>query len=107
MDFVENSIESFSASPKFMKTAHVSDLSDYQRIYNLSIQDPDAFWLGIAEQFYWENGIQNKKLFSYNFDIHKGPIDVKFMRGNKTNASYNLVDRIIKSGKGERIAYHW
>ena len=107
MDFVENSVESFSASHKFKKTAHISGISDYQRIYKLSIQDPDAFWLGIAQQFYWENGIENNKLFSYNFDVHKGPIEVKFMKGSKTNACYNLVDRIIKSGLGDRIAYYW
>ena len=70
-------------------------------------QEPDAFWLSIAEQFYWHNGIQKDNVFSYNFDVHKGPINVQFMKGSKTNACYNLVDRIIKSGLGERIAYIW
>ena len=107
MDFVESSVDTFTASPKFMKGAHLSRIPDYQRIYNLSIQDPDSFWLNIAEQFYWENGIDKNNVFSYNFDVKKGPIEVKFMKGSKTNACFNLVDRIIKSGHGDRIAYHW
>ncbi|CAG2168596.1 unnamed protein product, partial [Oppiella nova] len=107
MDFVANTDERFNCCEKFMKSAHITDIADYHRIYSLSIQDPDAFWLGIAEQFYWENGIKSEKIFSYNFDVHKDPIDVQFMKGSKTNACYNLIDRIIKSGLGERVAYIW
>src|SRR5882724_1193438 len=107
MDFVKNTNDSFNASEKFNKLAHISDIKDYQRVYDLSIQDPDAFWLKIAQQFYWQNGIKGDQIFSYNFDVTKGPIDVQFMKGSKTNACYNLIDRIIKLGFGERIAYIW
>ncbi|CAG2113774.1 unnamed protein product, partial [Medioppia subpectinata] len=107
MDFVANTDERFDVCEKFKKWSHISDISDYERIYNLSIQVPNAFWLNIANQFYWQNDIQKDSIFSYNFDVHKGPIDVQFMKGCKTNACYNLIDRIIKSGLGERTAYIW
>ncbi|XP_054161273.1 acetyl-coenzyme A synthetase, cytoplasmic-like [Oppia nitens] len=114
--------ETFTASDKFLERAHITRMDYYHRIYQLSVQNPDAFWLNIAEQFYWHNGIQRNnnntraaaagdgadgKLFDYNFDVTKGPINIRFMSGSKTNACYNLVDRIIDKGLGDRIAYIW
>ena len=107
MDFVNNIEESFFPSDEFRKGAHLTNINDYYRLYKLSIQDPDTFWLNIAQQFYWQNGIKSEKIFSYNFDINKGSIDIQFMKGSRTNACYNLVDRIVNLGLGQRIAYYW
>jgi acetyl-CoA synthetase len=107
MDYVEDIDQTFHSSEQFKNCAHISNIDDYHRIYDLSIQEPDTFWLNIAKQFYWHNGIKSDPIFSYNFDVNNGPIDVQFMKGSKTNACFNLVDRVINSGLGHRIAYYW
>ena len=46
-------------------------------------------------------------MVSYNFDRSKGPVDVKWFDGSVTNVCYNVVDRIIDIGCGDRVAYYW
>lgn len=105
MDFVSDQF--IEASDAFKINAHIKNLNDYHRIYKLSIQDPDTFWLNVAENFYWKNGIKTDNVFMYNLDVNNGPISISFMKGAQTNACYNLVDRIINLGLGNRIAYYW
>ena len=43
----------------------------------------------------------------YNFDLSKGPIFTKWMKGARTNICYNALDRHVHNGLGDRIAYYW
>ena len=43
----------------------------------------------------------------YNFDLRKGPIKIEWMKGAKTNMSYNCLDRNVENGHGEKVAFHW
>jgi len=47
------------------------------------------------------------KFFSYNFDLSKGDIFIKWMEGASTNISFNLLDKNVKSGNGDKIAFYW
>ena len=49
MDFVNNIEESFFPSDELRKCAHLTNINDYYRLYKLSIQDPDTFWLNIND----------------------------------------------------------
>ena len=96
------------------RDAHVSSIEEYKRMYKWSIEDPDEFWSEIASDFRFErpNGIisnhnSNELNLKYNFDMSNGPVYVKWMQGAKTNICYNVVDRIVERGFGERIAYYW
>ncbi|CAD5219645.1 unnamed protein product [Bursaphelenchus xylophilus] len=79
-------------------------LPGYLKLYDRSVRGPD-FWLGIARELHFEefsgNGLE------FNFDIRKGPIYTKFLAGSKTNLAYNCLERIIQSGRGQKIAYRW
>ena len=44
-----------------------------------------------AHNFHWFK--QWDQVRSYNYDMEKGPIDVKWFEGAKTNVCYNCVDR--------------
>ncbi|KAH9497617.1 Acetyl-coenzyme A synthetase, cytoplasmic [Dermatophagoides farinae] len=81
----------------------------YQRMYEHSIKSPGTFWKQIATDFYWTTPLPltYHKILEYNFDYKNGPIKVDFFKGMKTNITYNLLDRVINCGFGERIAYHW
>lgn len=65
------------------------------------------FWGEIAKQFYWETSAIENKFFSYNFDLSKGDIFIKWMEGASTNISFNLLDKNVKSGNGDKIAFYW
>ncbi|KAJ8890748.1 hypothetical protein PR048_010257 [Dryococelus australis] len=93
--------------PKLTKKAHVSSLNQYKDMYKESIDNPCEFWGNIAKQFHWETPISEDKFFSYNFDITKGPIFIKWLEGATTNICYNLLDRNIRNGLGDKIAFYW
>lgn len=89
------------------QNAHVSSMDQYQSMYTQSLDDPQAFWGGIAKEFHWETEARSNEFFSYNFDVRNGPISIKWMAGASTNLSYNLLDRNVKNGLADQIAYYW
>lgn len=91
---------------EFKRDSHVSSMEEYKRMYKRSIEDPGEFWGEIAKDFRFERGPKNE-FFKYNFDMSSGPIFSKWMEGAQTNICYNVVDRLIERGYGDRIAYYW
>ena len=91
---------------EFRKEAHISSLDEYRKLYEKSIEDPETFCMDIAIEFYWKRS-PSKPLVSYNFDVSKGPIRVKWLDGALTNMCYNVLDRVVDKGLGDRVAYYW
>lgn len=89
------------------RKSHISTMKQYADMYKRSIDTPEEFWADIAKQFHWETPASPSKFFSYNFDITKGPIHIKWMEGATTNICYNLLDRNVKNGLGDKIAFYW
>ncbi|KAI5092803.1 acetyl-coenzyme A synthetase, cytoplasmic [Silurus meridionalis] len=89
------------------KVAHVPDLNSYLSMYKRSIEEPEEFWRGVAQEFYWKNPPTGKML-QYNFDMTKEQVYIKFMEGAKTNMCYNVLDRnVLDRNLGEKVAYYW
>lgn len=97
----------FQPDQKLAKSAYVSSFQQYQELYKESIESPEKFWGNVAKQFHWETPYDLKNFMNFNFDISKGPISIKWMEGASTNICYNLLDRNIKNGHGDKIAYFW
>lgn len=97
----------FNPHPDIASKAYINSLEQYQEFYQQSIDNPAQFWSNVAKQFHWETPYDPKNFFSYNFDISKGPIFVKWMEGASTNICYNLLDRNVKNGLGDTVAYYW
>lgn len=97
----------FLPDAKLAKQAYVSSLEQYAQLYKQSIDDPAQFWGNIAKQFHWETPADPDKFLTYNFDMSKGPISIKWMEGASTNICYNLLDRHVKSGLGDQVAFYW
>ncbi|XP_037538312.1 acyl-CoA synthetase short chain family member 2 like [Nematolebias whitei] len=93
--------------PDLQRDAHVPDLNSYLEMYKKSLENPEAFWKEIADEFFWKKPAAGPML-QYNFDVTKGSIFVKCMEGAKTNMCYNVLDRHVREGKlGEKVAYYW
>lgn len=90
------------------ENAHVRSMEQYQEMYDQSLSDPSQFWGTVAKQFHWETPATNPdKICSYNFDISRGPIFNHWMDGATTNICYNLLDRNVRNGKGDKVAFYW
>ncbi|KAJ8668714.1 hypothetical protein QAD02_010377 [Eretmocerus hayati] len=93
--------------PELAAGAHCSSLQQYKAMHERSLKHPEQFWGEIAKEFYWETHTTEDKFFSYNFDINEGDIFIKWMDGASTNLSFNLLDKNVKNGKGDQIAFYW
>ncbi|KAL8576516.1 Acetyl-coenzyme A synthetase, cytoplasmic [Nucella lapillus] len=98
--------EVFNPPESLRKNAHVKSLEKYRELYETSINDPKTFWEPIYKEFYWKSPPTGDFL-EYNFDVRKGPISIKWMAGAKTNICYNVLDRNVEKGLGNKIAFYW
>ncbi|XP_076287404.1 acetyl coenzyme A synthase [Lasioglossum baleicum] len=89
------------------KNAYCDSFKRYKEMHEKSIKNPVEFWGEIAKQFYWETPAVDEKFFSYNFHLSKGDIFIKWMEGASTNISFNLLDKNVKTGNGDKIAFYW
>ncbi|MHC4661865.1 MAG: acetate--CoA ligase [Planctomycetota bacterium] len=89
---------------KLAEKAYLKSMEEYEKFYERSIEDPEGFWGEIAEQFHWFR--KWDRVRSFNFDVNKGPIRIRFFEGAKTNITYNCLDRHLESN-GDRTAIIW
>ncbi|XP_072169814.1 acetyl-coenzyme A synthetase, cytoplasmic-like [Diadema setosum] len=99
--------ELYNPNGDLQKNAHVKSLPQYKELYEQSIQDPEAFWSEIAKQFYFKTPPTPGKFLQYNFNVNDGKVFVKWLEGATTNVCYNVLDRHVKNGLGDRIAFFW
>ena len=69
----------------------------FDKIYQSSIDDPDAFWSEAAEQIHWY------KKWDKVLDDSDAPF-YRWFTGGKTNVCYNAVDRHVEQGHGDQLA---
>ncbi|TGZ48425.1 Uncharacterized protein DBV15_02788 [Temnothorax longispinosus] len=87
------SAKMYYPNSELAREAHCGSMEQYKRMHESSIKDPTQFWGEIAKQFYWETPAIEDKFFSYNFDLSKGDIFIRWMEGASTNISFNLLDK--------------
>lgn len=88
--------------------AYVRSMDQYKKMYEQSMSNPTRFWGDVANQFHWETKATNPdEICEYNFDISKGPIFNRWMHGATTNICYNLLDRNVRNGHGDKVAFYW
>lgn len=96
----------FYPNEEFRETAYIQSMDTYKKMYQKSIEDPEQFWREMSQQFYFKSG-PTSDFFKFNFDSRKGPIEIKWMEGAITNVCYNVLDRNIEKGLGDRTAIIW
>jgi acetyl-CoA synthetase len=84
--------------------AHIVSMDEYLEKYNRSIEEPEEFWSEMAQNFHWFKSW--KEVRSYNYDMDRSPVDVKWFAGAKTNVCYNCVDRHLEV-RPDKTAIIW
>ena len=84
-------------APAFLKEQ--AKLKDYDAEYKRSVDDPDAFWDGIAKELEWFQPWN--KVFESTYPTFQ------WFLGGKCNIAYNALDRQVKSGRKNKVAYIW
>ncbi len=94
-------VKVYKPSVEASKNAWISDLDQYQKLYDESINNPDEFWAGIAERITWTK--KWDKVRSFDFV----DANIKFFEGGKLNVAYNCLDRHVEAGHGNQTALVW
>jgi acetyl-CoA synthetase len=92
----------FSPPKEFSERAHIKSMKEYEQIYKGSIEDPEGFWSEMAEKnITWFK--KWDKVLEWNFEKP----EIKWFLGGELNASYNCVDRFIKTPTRNKAAIVW
>jgi len=95
----------FPPPPEFAKNAHIKSMEQYLQMYDESINDPDRFWLREAETLDWFKKPTRSR--EYTWDIARQIIDIKWFEDGELNASYNCLDRHLKTWRKNKAAIIW
>ena len=72
-------------------------LKDFDAEYKRSVENPEAFWAEIAKELHWHEPWT--KTFEWNYP------SFGWFLGGRCNITYNCVDRHVKAGKRNKVAY--
>jgi len=74
-------------------------LRDYPAEYGRSMEDPEGFWADAARELEWFRPWT--KVFEWTYPTFE------WFVGAKCNVTYNCLDRQVKAGKRNKVAYIW
>lgn len=83
-----------------MKSLRIKSFEEYKEKYALSVEDPEAFWGEIAENFTWRK--KWDRVLDWNFEEPK----IKWFEGAKLNITENVLDRHLEK-RGNKLALIW
>ena len=90
----------YPVNPQIAAGAHI-DSAAYQRLYQQSITEPEAFWAEQATEFLdWHQPWQQV----LHYDYPKG--EIQWFLGGKLNVTVNCLDRHLEK-RGDQIAIIW
>jgi len=92
--------EVYGPNPEVAARSHIGSLEEYQRLYRLSLDDPETFWAKEADRISWFHPWRQV------FDSDYENVDFGWFLGGRLNACYNCVDRHLVD-KGDQDAIIW
>ena len=94
---VNRKVNAAIASPQVDAPTHCT-ATDYDRLYEQSISDPDGFWAKQSERLDWHT--KPSKISNWSYD----PVGIKWYEDGVLNICHNAVDRHVAAGKGDVLA---
>jgi acetyl-CoA synthetase len=91
----------YPAPKDFKRKAHINSFREYERLYRRSIKDPEGFWAERAEDLVWDK--RWRRVLEYNLEEAK----IRWFEGGKINASFNCLDRHVKTWRRNKTALIW
>jgi acetyl-CoA synthetase len=73
----------------------------YEKWYEQSVSDPDAFWGKHGKRIEWFKPYTKVKNTSFT-----GKVSIKWFEDGLTNVAYNCIDRHLKK-RGDQVAFIW
>ena len=89
----------FPPPAEFSAKAYIKSLEQYEELYKQSIEDPEKFWAGVADDLHWFK--RWDKVLEWNLPW------AKWFVGGKLNLSYNCVDRHALGERAQKTALIW
>ncbi len=93
----------FPPPAEFSAKAYIKSLEEYEALYKQSIEDPEKFWAGVAQELHWFKPWD--KVLEWDLPW------AKWFVGGKMNLSYNCldrhVDRHVPGGRADKTALIW
>ncbi|MFN7958259.1 MAG: acetate--CoA ligase [Holophagaceae bacterium] len=90
----------FPVKPHIRERAHIKTMEEYQRLYRLSLDNPEWFWGEQAKALTWFHPWQSV------FDADYKEVDFSWYSGGRINACFNCVDRHLPA-LGDKTAIIW
>jgi len=100
LDTILDERRTFVPAPEFSRAAHIKSDAEYKKLYARSLDDPEGFWGGVAEELHWFR----------RWDTVLDESDAPFYRwyaGGTTNISVNCLDRHLDSAMRNKAAIIW
>ncbi|MFQ3178101.1 MAG: acetyl-CoA synthetase [Pseudoalteromonas tetraodonis] len=97
-----NMSQSIYPVPAHIKNAALVDNEKYNTMYKQSVEDPEGFWAEHGKRLDWFTPYSKVK----NTSFDKGHINIKWYEDGYLNASYNCIDRHLKT-KADKVALIW
>ena len=83
------------------KNAYIKSMDEYKGIYQKSIDDPEGFWAGMAEQLDWFKKWDKVLVEDFEEGQHQ------WFVGGKLNVCYNCLDRHLTTWRKNKAALIW
>jgi acetyl-CoA synthetase len=95
-----NAREIYGPNPEVAARSHIGSMEEYERLYRLSLDDPEAFWGREAEKISWFH--KWREVVDNDYEN----VDFSWFSGGRLNACYNCVDRHLED-KSDQAAIIW
>jgi len=95
----------FPPAKKMRANAYINSKSQYQKMWEQSINDPDAFWLEQAKILTWSK--KPTKSLEYAWDTKSRKIEHTWFADGELNVSYNCLDRHLGTPTAKKTALVW
>ena len=99
IDSILHEDRKFECPEPFRQQAHIKSLEEYERIYRESVEHPEEFWAGIANELHWFK--KWDKVLEWNVPW------AKWFVGGQLNVSYNCLDRHVETARKNKAAIIW
>ncbi|HEJ82963.1 MAG TPA: acetate--CoA ligase [Desulfobacteraceae bacterium] len=91
----------FEPPKEFVEKALVKSMEEYEKLWDRSINDPQAFWGEMGEKFIdwfktWDGPVEE---YSFKDDIY-----IRYFSGGKLNVTYNCLDRHLNTWRKNKAA---
>ena len=105
MDSLMTEKRSFPPPAAIKSRAHVNSLEEYEKMWERSIKDPDAFWLEQAKTLTWFK--EPTEGLKYTWDTKNRKIEHTWFADGEINVSYNCLDRHLGTPIAKKTALIW